>query len=116
MGTLTAKFDNGISEEFSIITTGNGFRNTTSVYIQNATSLELISCKYAVAHLLYIAYIEVISVIGVVGNVLVIAVYAVKRKSSSHTVITISLALSDLSVSGGLIPFEIIERYFIFQC
>jgi len=40
MGTLTAKFNKGISEVFSIITMDTGFRNTTSVYIQNATSLE----------------------------------------------------------------------------
>jgi len=68
-----------------------------------------------VAHLLYIAYIGVISLIGVVGNVLVIAVYAVSRKESAHKVITISLALSDLSVSGAVIPFEIIEKRFHFS-
>ena len=115
MGTLTAEFDNGISEVFSIITTENGLWNTTNVYIQNATSLELINCKYAVAHRLYIAYIGVMSVIGVVGNILVIAVYAVKRKASAHKVITISLALSDLSVSSAVIPFEIIEKRFHFS-
>lgn len=115
MGTLTTEFDNGISEEFSVFTTENGLWNTTSVYMQSATSLELISCKYAVAHLLYIAYIGVISVIGVVGNILVIAVYAVKRKASANKVITISLALSDLSVSGAVIPFEIIEKRFHFS-
>ncbi|KAL3891732.1 hypothetical protein ACJMK2_003981 [Sinanodonta woodiana] len=87
--------------------------NVTSVTgAYHAYSLEEINDKVAHIYLAPIIFVGILMVIGVVGNGLVLYIYSLKFKSSSHRVFIIVLSFVDLVTCSIGMPFVIVDfRY-----